>query len=225
MRIHFSRTFLLCLGGALMLAGIILGLNVARPGADHGAIEKPCGELHWPSSRLPAVVLVDESAAEWAPALREASFAWSHVAGREVLRVEDAQPSAWTTFASALAGEGLEPAGHVLVVAGDALGMLASPATTGADDGDAIARLRWREDTCAIGYGVVRIALDGEPRSEAVMRAVALHELGHVLGLADDDLPRSVMADIESPKPGAPTFGRVITERDAAWVRARASPD
>jgi hypothetical protein len=216
--------FLVSLLAALALGAALLTLNILRPGPDNGRIEAACGvggaldDLRWEPERVPLQVLVDESAGEWTGAIIDAAKAWNLAAGRDLLRVEPATPTAWVDFADALAGIRPEPAGRVLFFAGDNL-TLSGPKSLAVDDEDAVARLRWRFGTCALGYAVVRLRASPEPLAPEAMREVALHELGHVLGLAHDGLTRSVMVRrVRAPEPGEPRFPHEITAHDAAIV-------
>jgi hypothetical protein len=216
--------FLVSLLAALALGAALLTLNILRPGPDEGRLQAPCGigdahgELRWEPERLPLQVLVDESAGDWTGAILDAAKAWNVAAERDVLRVEPAAPTSWVDFADALAGTGPEPVGRVLFYGGDNLA-LAGPKSLAVDDEDAVARLRWRLGTCTIGYATVRLRASPEPLAPEAMREVALHELGHVLGLAHDGLTRSVMARaVESPEPGKHHTQRAITAHDAALI-------
>jgi hypothetical protein len=106
----------------------------------------------------------------------------------------------------------------VLFYGGDNLA-LSGPKSLAVDDEDAVARLRWLLGTCTIGYAIVRLRASPEPLAPDAMREVALHELGHVLGLAHDGLTRSVMVRrVTAPQPGEPRFPHEITAHDAAIV-------
>lgn len=216
--------FAISIVAALALAAGIVALNVLRPGPDNGRIEAKCGptasgELRWSASRLPVQVLVDPSAGEWTGALLDAAKTINGAARREVVRVEPATSTAWVAFADALAGVGAEPVGRVIVYVGEEP-LLVGHRLTAIEHPWGVTRLRWDPATCAIGYGVVWLRGPPSEVATAVAGEVALHEIGHVLGLAHDGLTRSVMVrDLTAPEPGeGPRFPHTLTEHDAALI-------
>ncbi len=211
-----TRTFTIALIGALVLGGIIVGLNRAARRADNGALQAECGVLlPYPE---PMDVYVDGSAYDWDPHVARAIARWQHASGVQLFgQTYTVAPSGSfvgadvDTFACAFADRGPEPVGRVLVVSSAVAEYLVADASDTAGH----ARLRWNPRTCRIGYAV--IVLPEADLSEDERRVIAEHEIGHVLGLAHDPSPSSVMHHETTP-------GAQITERDAALVRSRASP-
>ena len=215
--------FLVSLLAALVLGAALLTLNIIRPGPDNGRIEERCragvtGPLAWEPSRLPVHVVVDPSAGSWMATLIEAAKAWNAAAGREVLTVEPAAETSWVEYADALAGAGREPAGTAFVYS-SIEPMLSAPRMAGIEDPWGLTRLRWRPDTCALGYAVVWLRDSPDSLGASFASEVATHELGHVLGLAHDGRTTSIMVrDLARPGPDHPTFPHEITAHDAAIV-------
>lgn len=202
--VRFSKMFMIALVAAAVLAAAIVVLNVVRPGADRGPLEASCGPLHWSPWDLPVAVYVDESAADWIPAVRRAASMWDAAAGRAVFDVRKGTPAVYGFFRRALAGGRDEPSGTAIVVSGATELPLQ-------DDGDGHAKVRFDPATCRIGWAAVRLP-DGEELPETVRTAAAAHELGHVLGFTHDPDPRSVMHETARS-------GQKILDGDAAHAR------
>lgn len=212
-----SRTFLVALVCALVLAGMIVGLNLAARRADNGALQVECGTLlPYPGLLVVGADIADDAAIKRAGRVNAAMESWERASG---VTLFGAQPNDGTdvgldTFARALRGEGPEPVGRVLVVSSEAGRALIADASDTAGH----ARLRWDPRTCRIGYAV--IVLPDADLSDDEWRVVAEHEIGHVLGLAHDPSPSSVMHwRVGERHPGVEAS---ISKYDAALVRERA---
>lgn len=197
-------------GLALLLGGGIVALNLLHPGEDRGFLTEACGDLRWSPYNLPITVLVDESAADWATDLEAAAGRWNAVAGRPVLLVSKAPFDAWGRFGRALRAEAGDSAlvRTVLAVGGRDAAELAP-----GDGEDGHARMRWNRATCALGWGVIRFP-DGPPLVGHARDRMALHELGHALGLTHDTIPASAMYAKPVDKPAELLDGPLL--RNAA---------
>lgn len=202
-----SRLFIVVIAASAVLAAIIVSMNLRR--GDSGAmVVDGCTVKPYPGA---LVLQVHESQADQREVFSAALRAWS--AGGPLLGVAvPAGREAVQTFAHALEGTGPEPVGYVLVIsAEDGASLLRDWQETSGH-----ARVRWDPRTCTIGYAI--IVIDDREHTADEWRAIAEHEVGHVLGLAHDFAPESVMAH-----PVRATAR--ITEEDQALVRKRWSEE
>ena len=211
-----TRTFAITCLCASVLAAAIVALNLAARRADNGAIQVECGALlPYEGLLIVGADITDGAAIDHAGRINAAMESWERASGVTLFGVQpsDGAGAGLDTFRRALRGEGPEPVGRVLVVSSE----VGRDLVTDASDTAGHARLRWDPHTCRIGYAV--IVLPDANLSDDEWRVVAQHEIGHVLGLAHDPSPASVMHHAARP-------GAMITEYDAALVRERArDPD
>ena len=135
---------------------------------DRGFIERGNALLRWPKINVPLMVVVDPSVYSWADTFEKACAFWNNATGMTLFlfngELEDAE-----SFA------GRSP-GVVPVLAGSSEGNPHTKLTSEAD-------------------GTMMSAPIYVRPHEAWSKRykIAVHELGHALGLAHDDIPKSVM--------------------------------
>lgn len=206
----------LFIGSGLALVAILVGLNVWRPGADQGLLkpaECPQG-VHLDS--LPLTLILDETAVEHEANLKRAAGLWSDAVGCQLVQVTRGSPKDYQAFLEASRGLGSAPRDSLLVVAGQVDGSLLEDKNA---DAQGHASLRFTS-SCSLSWGVLWFN-DFGPKHAITRQLIAMHEVGHALGLAHDPDPRSIMFH-EAPQPGpeAPFFMPQITEPDLARIRA-----
>lgn len=198
---------------AALFAGVIVTMIIVRPAGDAGFVQGPCGDVHWARRGDPVTVLVDQSAAEWVPELKAGVAEWNAKAGCSAIALDSAASTDFAYFKAALERTGHEPVGRVLVGSGPAFDELVKRA-----DSNGHAYLRWKQEDCTIGYGVIQLP-DYAPLGDTARKRVAAHEEGHVFGLDHDTGSRSVMfvEGIDQPYE--------ISKHDAALVGSACVPD
>lgn len=196
------------LGLAFALFGAaILFANITSGPADAGFLTEACGETRWPASTPTIYVVVGRSSELWGPELADAARELNGAVGRPLLDVALDGGGEVQAALEAATARGPEPRRPLVAVS--------SPDNEAfrSRDARAFARAHWHPQSCAIGYAILFLP-EIPPPDPSERRVIALHELGHALGLAHDRGTRSVMS------PAADLALAKLSEADAARLAA-----
>jgi hypothetical protein len=145
---------------------------IAKAPPDHGLLETSQGApQRWARTDLPLLVFVDRFAESYVPVVQLAAHTWNEMIGCPVFLV----------FGSPVDGLAQTFEDTHTTVVGVLLRQFGDPET----------RMLTDEESGLIGHAAVFLPPGSYPSRHALL--YTMHELGHVLGLAHDENPTSLM--------------------------------